>query len=454
MSFLSSIVKRTILAEAPEDTQAKPAVTVAPAKKRRVKFVYRGYVYFWFPDEVVFEITAGPRYARRSRPTRVAEGDKQFASIMSQYRRFRARVRSGLYPTISPGMTNAETGGALGRIILAIKTSPWFKAAGSEASALSSVSSSTPDLTYDGGIVQAVQSFQKSAGLSPDGVIGMTTHDAIITAAQDGLLQGSLGTAAKASPRSDAASGAAPSEKPVAIKTVDEVVPTMKRMGYGELHETKYRPDRLIIIVDGKRQRISVRRFAENSEVASFPCSTSRVGFGNRPPNPSHDAAPTATGLMRVYRKVGAGMPIGTVFKAREPVADFNDDGKPNQPDDLAPRRGGNPAQVVTRIILVEGLQDENSGSQSVKDRNIYFHGTNVEEMIGRPASGGCIRMLNDDVIKLFEMVEVGDLAYIIGSGGGDTPPLPPPTIDAMLRTGRYGGRTGIGTVKPPTMGT
>lgn len=36
------------------------------------------------------------------------------------------------------------------------------------------------------------------------------------------------------------------------------------------------------------------------------------------------------------------------------------------------------------------------------------IHGTNNEGSIGQPASHGCIRMLNQDVIELYDMVEVG----------------------------------------------
>jgi len=36
------------------------------------------------------------------------------------------------------------------------------------------------------------------------------------------------------------------------------------------------------------------------------------------------------------------------------------------------------------------------------------IHGTNEPESIGNHASGGCIRMRNADIVRLFEMVEIG----------------------------------------------
>jgi hypothetical protein len=431
----------------------------APAVKKRLRkkrFVYGGYIYNWQPDERFFEVVAGPNYAKRARPRKMDETNKFFSSIMSQYRKFNERVRSGLYPVIKPGMTNSELRGALTRVVAGLQKTAWIETAGPEADVVRAQVTSS-ELAYDPPLVQAVQSFQRSVGIEPDGVIGMTTHDAIINTASGDAASARAVAAKPQQAPSDAKSGGKP---PAAIKRVTDVVPALMSMGYGDMPELAQVPDRLVIVVDGARQRISVRKYLDNSEIVSYPCSTSRVGFGNQPPNDSHDPAPTATGLMRVYRKVGAGMPVGTVFAAREPVPDFNGNGVPNEPGtylkgDLAARTGGNPKAVVaTRIILIEGLQEENSGGNSVKERNIYFHGTNVEEMIGRPASGGCIRMRNSDVIKLFDMVTVGDVVYVMGRSPSDTPPMPSPSLDAFFSMGRYvggmGRAVGSGTVTAP----
>lgn len=44
----------------------------------------------------------------------------------------------------------------------------------------------------------------------------------------------------------------------------------------------------------------------------------------------------------------------------------------------------------------------------------IGFHGTPNEESVGQPASHGCVRMYNQDVIKLFEMVRMGTTVEVI----------------------------------------
>lgn len=44
----------------------------------------------------------------------------------------------------------------------------------------------------------------------------------------------------------------------------------------------------------------------------------------------------------------------------------------------------------------------------------IGFHGTPNEDSVGRPASHGCVRMYNQDVIKLFDMVRIGTPVEVV----------------------------------------
>ena len=60
---------------------------------------------------------------------------------------------------------------------------------------------------------------------------------------------------------------------------------------------------------------------------------------------------------------------------------------------------------MQTRILWLEGMDVENANT---KERYIYIHGTNHEAEIGTPASHGCVRMKNADVMELFEMVRAG----------------------------------------------
>ena len=107
----------------------------------------------------------------------------------------------------------------------------------------------------------------------------------------------------------------------------------------------------------------------------------------------------TPTGMFEISEKIGAGELIGTVFRARQPVGIW--DGEPSDHD-----------LVLTRILRLHGLDPENANTI---DRYIYIHGTNQESLLGSPASCGCIRMRNDDVIDLFDRVEVGQRVVIFG---------------------------------------
>ena len=99
----------------------------------------------------------------------------------------------------------------------------------------------------------------------------------------------------------------------------------------------------------------------------------------------------TPTGRFRIAEKIGAKAAIGTVFKNRRPVRVSK---KAFADEDL----------VMTRILWLEGLEKSNANTF---DRYIYIHGTNHEDKIGKPASHGCVRMRNDDMAELFDLVSV-----------------------------------------------
>jgi hypothetical protein len=92
---------------------------------------------------------------------------------------------------------------------------------------------------------------------------------------------------------------------------------------------------------------------------------------------------------------------LNTVFRGRQPVA--------NPPDweeesDL----------ITSRILWLDGVEPHNLNT---RQRFIYIHGTNEEHLIGQPASHGCIRMRNVDVVRVFDLVEAGTEVEIVGQG-------------------------------------
>lgn len=128
----------------------------------------------------------------------------------------------------------------------------------------------------------------------------------------------------------------------------------------------------------------------EGSQVIfSVPVSTGEKGMGF-----VEGSYRTPTGRFRVVEKIGGGMPLGTVFKARVAVGRWDPCG-PEMKGDL----------ILSRILRLEGLDEANANTL---ERCIYVHGTNREEEIGTPASHGCVRMRNADVIELFDLLAEG----------------------------------------------
>ena len=66
---------------------------------------------------------------------------------------------------------------------------------------------------------------------------------------------------------------------------------------------------------------------------------------------------------------------------------------------------------MLTRILWLDGEEPHNRTS---KDRYIYIHGTNREDLIGTPASAGCVCLKNSDVIELYDLVPLGTRVEIV----------------------------------------
>jgi L,D-transpeptidase YbiS len=139
------------------------------------------------------------------------------------------------------------------------------------------------------------------------------------------------------------------------------------------------------IHISVSKQELSLK--LGGKKLAAFPISTSRFGLGTK-----EGSMKTPTGRFRIAEKIGDGMPVGTVFKSRRPVKATK---KMLREDDL----------VMTRILWLDGASRANANTY---ERFIYIHGTNHEEQIGEPASHGCIRMRNTDLVELFDRVEIG----------------------------------------------
>ncbi len=133
-----------------------------------------------------------------------------------------------------------------------------------------------------------------------------------------------------------------------------------------------------------------------------YAVSTSRFGVGNQA-----GSFKTPLGEHRIEQKIGAGCEINEVFVGRQAMGVLETLREQNQllPDDI----------ISSRILWLSGMQpgiNQGEGIDSFQ-RYIYIHGTAEEDKIGSFASHGCIRMRNEDVIELFDLVDEGCIVDI-----------------------------------------
>ncbi len=141
--------------------------------------------------------------------------------------------------------------------------------------------------------------------------------------------------------------------------------------------------------------------YRDEALIQSYIISTSL-----RPPSNRKDSRGTPRGLHEIAERIGAGALPGTVFKGRVNLGQhFNELSVEEHTKNL----------ITSRILWLRGREPGvNAGGEvDSYERYIYMHGTNHEEKLGTPFSGGCIEMRNLEIIALFEEIRAGDLIWI-----------------------------------------
>lgn len=127
---------------------------------------------------------------------------------------------------------------------------------------------------------------------------------------------------------------------------------------------------------------------------SEFPCSTAANGPGQR-----DGSNCTPLGWHRIAERIGDGLPVGAVLKDRRFTGEV-----------WRPADGESREMILTRILWLRGCApgfNAGSGIDSY-ERYIYIHGTPAESRLGTPASYGCVRLANRDVIRVFDRAAVG----------------------------------------------
>ena len=128
--------------------------------------------------------------------------------------------------------------------------------------------------------------------------------------------------------------------------------------------------------------------------LARYPVSTAARGAGEQR---GSNCTPRGRHLIRA--RIGAGQPQNAVFVGRRPS------GEVYTPELAAafPERDW----ILTRILWLSGCEIARNrlGPVDTMRRYIYIHGCPDTATLGVPASHGCIRMGNADIVELFELV-------------------------------------------------
>jgi len=109
----------------------------------------------------------------------------------------------------------------------------------------------------------------------------------------------------------------------------------------------------------------------------------------------------TPRGRHIIRAKIGAGQPLNAVFIERRPTGEIYS-------PELAGRSPGRD-WILTRILWLSGCEPgyNRLGKVDTMRRAIYIHGSPDTAEMGKPGSHGCIRMRNQDIVELFDLVPV-----------------------------------------------
>ena len=125
-----------------------------------------------------------------------------------------------------------------------------------------------------------------------------------------------------------------------------------------------------------------------------YSVSTAKNGAGER-----NGSFCTPRGRHIVRAKIGAGLPLNAVLVRRRPTGEIWTPAL----DEQYPGRDW----MLTRILWLSGCEPGRNrlGEVDTMRRYIYIHGSPERAEMGKPGSIGCIRMRNEDIVELFDLV-------------------------------------------------
>ena len=155
-----------------------------------------------------------------------------------------------------------------------------------------------------------------------------------------------------------------------------------------------------LIKVSLRQQKLFL--FKEGLVTHEFDVSTAKNGGGEQ-----LNSECTPRGMHKIYEKIGNNCKPNTVFVSREPTGEIYS----SELQNASPERDW----ILTRILRLSGEEEgfNRGGEVDTLERMIYIHGSPEDIEMGVVGSHGCIRMRNEDIIGLFDVVDSGTRVYI-----------------------------------------
>ncbi|WP_269914273.1 cell wall-recycling L,D-carboxypeptidase ElsL [Acinetobacter sp. HY1485] len=151
------------------------------------------------------------------------------------------------------------------------------------------------------------------------------------------------------------------------------------------------------VLIDLATQTLHVPKYNK-----TFKISSGLNGIGE-----AENSGKTPRGWHCIEQKIGQDTPVNTVFIGRQPTGEIYSE----QLELQYPNRDW----ILTRIMWLKGLeQGFNAGEGcDTYQRYIYIHGTPNNQPMGVAQSHGCIRMHNQDLLELFDIINEKETVYI-----------------------------------------
>tara|TARA_R110000850_G_scaffold265250_5_gene394743 strand:+ start:18199 stop:18675 length:477 start_codon:yes stop_codon:yes gene_type:complete len=139
-----------------------------------------------------------------------------------------------------------------------------------------------------------------------------------------------------------------------------------------------------------------------DARVEEFTVSTGANG-----PGEINGSGCTPRGWHVIRAKVGAGLAEGAVLRGRRPTGEI----WTPELHTAFPGRDW----ILTRILWLSGTEPGQNrlGCVDTFRRYVYLHGTPPITRMGAPGSKGCVRVGNQDIIRLFDAVDVGTRVWL-----------------------------------------